>query len=531
MSAPSWDVPVELSAAEKSIATELKRTGKLFAFLRRHRHEIIDPEFESELRGMYREHDAGKAPLPPAMLAMVVVMQAYTGVSDAEAVERARFDGRWQLVLGTLGAAERAYSQGALCAFRERMILHDMDRRLLERTIEFARKTKGFDGKKLPTTLRLAVDSRPLAGAGRVEDAFNLLGRAGRQLLICAALLSGTTPDRLAKRLKVEVLTASSIKAGLDVDWTDAEQRADALRTLLSALDSLEGWVRQRFENEVAQSPLVEHLEAIDRLREQNVDPEPPDGGGPTLRDGVASDRIISLADRQMRHGRKSTSKTIDGYKAHLATSLDEGLVLAAAVLPANRPESEGLDAMRADLARVLDLTELTELHIDRGYTNAALTKELTTQGTELVSKPRPLGGIPGFFNKRDFKVDLRSKTVTCPAGQARSFVFDRKFSFSAPTCRSCPLRAKCTPATEGRPRSFVVPSDELQQRRLQRLQATRKGRGHLRERISIEHTLAHHARAQGTRARYLGQRSNVFDSRRGGALLNIEEASRAIAA
>jgi hypothetical protein len=69
---------------------------------------------------------------------------------------------RWQLVLGRLGATEPAFSQGALHDFRHRLIRHDMDRRLLERTVELARKTKGFDWKKLPQTLRVAIDSAPL---------------------------------------------------------------------------------------------------------------------------------------------------------------------------------------------------------------------------------------------------------------------------------------------------------------------------------------------------------------------------------
>jgi len=531
MSAPKWDVAIALSKAEEKIASELKRTGKLFAFLRRHRHEIIDAKFEEELRGMYREHDAGKEPLPPAMLALVVLLQAYAGVSDAEAVERARFDGRWQLVLGVLGTQERSFSQGALCAFRRRMIEHEMDRRLLERTVAFARATKGFDSKKLPASLRLAVDSRPLAGAGRVEDAVNLLGRAGRQLLLCAALLSETEPDRLAKRLGVELLVASSIKAGLDVDWGDDEQRRDALRELLSVLDSLEGWVRERFGSQAEQPPLSTHLEVVARLREQNIEPEPPDGGGTEIRDGVAPDRTISLGDPAMRHGRKSKSKTINGYKAHVATSLDDALVLAAAVLPANRPESEGLDHMREDLTRVIDLGSVTELHVDRGYTNSALTRELTAGGTKLVSKPRPLGGKPGFFNRRDFKIDLRSKTATCPAGQTVRFIPGTTASFDADVCGQCPLRAECTSAKEGRARTITVPVDEPQQRQLRKLQSTRTGRARLRQRVAIEHTLAHHARAQGTRARYIGQRSNVFDSRRSGSLLNIEEASRRSAA
>jgi hypothetical protein len=491
----------------------------------------MSASFEDELCAMYRDSGAGKEPLPPAMLAMVLVMQAYTGVSDAEAVERARFDARWQLVLGVLGAQTRPFSQGALCAFRDRLIAHDMDRRLLERTAEFARSSRGFDSKKLPKVLRLAVDSRPLAGAGRVEDSVNLLARAGRQLLVCGAMLARIDLDELAKRLKVELFLASSIKAALDVDWTDDEQRSEALRALLAALDTVERWVRKRFGAEAEKSPLVEHLEMVARLRAQDIDPEPPDGGGPGIRDGVAAERVISLGDVEMRHGRKSKSRTVNGYKAHVATAMDDNLVLAASVLPANRPESEGLDAMRGDLGRVLEFKAIKELHVDRAYVRAALAVELAAAGVEVVSKPRPSAGKPGLFHKKDFKIDLRAKTATCPGDQTVRFVLGQAMKFDGATCGQCRLRPRCTEAAEGRGRTLTVPVDEAQQRRLRKLVSTANGRQRLRQRVAIEHTLSHHARAQGTRARYLGQRRNTFDSRRAGALLNLEEAQRALAA
>jgi hypothetical protein len=54
---------------------------------------------------------------------MVLLLQAYTGVSDAGAVEMTVVDARWQMVLDVLGAEEPAFSQGALPAFRERLTL------------------------------------------------------------------------------------------------------------------------------------------------------------------------------------------------------------------------------------------------------------------------------------------------------------------------------------------------------------------------------------------------------------------------
>ena len=51
--------------------------------------------------------------------------------------------------------------------------------------------------------------------------------------------------------------------------------------------------------------------------------------GQPVLRQGVAKDRRISVADADMRHGRKSASRLIDGYKRHVMHDLDSALVRA----------------------------------------------------------------------------------------------------------------------------------------------------------------------------------------------------------
>lgn len=155
-----WNPKQETTRQEDSLLKRLHRTRKLFGFLRRHRHELFDDGFQAELESAYRNTGAGTEPVPPALLAMVVLLQSYLGTSDAEAVELTVVDLRWQMVLGCLGAAEPPFSQGALVAFRERLIAADMDRRLLERTVELARTTKEFDWKKLPKALRVAITRR-----------------------------------------------------------------------------------------------------------------------------------------------------------------------------------------------------------------------------------------------------------------------------------------------------------------------------------------------------------------------------------
>jgi hypothetical protein len=525
MSAPRWAPPIALSKRETLVMSTVARTKKLFGFLREHRHELFDEAFQTELEGMYRESGEGRTPVPPALMAMALLLQGYTGASDAETVHLTMVDARWQMVLDHHDSETRAFSQGALVAFRERLIKHDMDRRLLERTVELAREKGTFDFKKLPHTLRVAVDSRPLVGAGRVEDTFNLLGRAGRILLKSAAKLAAVDPAALARDVGAEPLLASSIKRGLDVaDWGDANQRDEALGRLLSMLDALEVWVRESFEAEAEQPPLSEQLELIETLREQNIDPEPPDNGGRRVLDGVAPDRITSLSDPSQRHGRKSTSKTFVGYKSHLATELEHGLVLAAAITPANRPEAEGLDLMRDDLFRMAN-DNISELHVDRAYVHAAYAVELRGQGVLFFSKPRSIKGSGGLFDKTDFKFNWRSKTARCPADQVVDIRVGAVARFDADTCNACPLRKKCTSSRRGR--TISIPADEHLQRKLRKLSATRSGRAKQRERVGIEHRLAHHAQKQGRKARFRGLPKNLLDARRHAAIINLEVIDR----
>ena len=46
--------------------------------------------------------------------------------------------------------------------------------------------------------------------------------------------------------------------------------------------------------------------------------------GVPKLIKGVAKDRRISIEDPDMRHGRKSRSQKIDGYKRHILKDLQD---------------------------------------------------------------------------------------------------------------------------------------------------------------------------------------------------------------
>lgn len=519
-----WSPPEELSDAEERIAKRLKRTGKLFLFLRRYRRKLFDDAFQDELMAMYAEHPRGTPPKAPALLAMVMLLQAYQGASDASAVENAVFDRRWQMVLDCLGEERPPFSQGVLSQFRRRLVEHDMDRRLLERTVELARSTGRFGHAKQ----RVALDSAPLAGAGRVEDTFNLIGRALDGVVACAAGLTGRKPEEVRRLAGTRLLGKQSIKGALDVDWDDQHQTRDALKRLMSDVSALKAWVAEHLAQESKEPPLITALELLDRVIGQDIEPDPNNPGAHRIITGTAKDRLISVRDRAMRHGRKSSSRVINGFKNHIAVDLDTGLTLAVSVRPANEREHQVEEHIRADVERH---GPVAEMHIDRGYLSSDWASELHAEGIPVFSKPW-VNKRSERFTKADFTYDFERMVAKCPAGQTTTInrsAPDKpaNLSFSVRHCRTCPLRDQCIPAEYDRGRAITLHEQEPLLQSLRDLKATPEGRKTLRQRVVVEHRLAHHVRRQGNRARYVGLRKNTLDSRRVAAVENLHCAQR----
>jgi hypothetical protein len=62
---------------------------------------------------------------------------------------------------------------------------------------------------------------------------------------------------------------------------------------------------------------MQEAMAAIDQIIAQDTEPD-PDGspGGRRIAPRVTHDRRISIEDKDMRHGRKSSAKTFSGFRA-----------------------------------------------------------------------------------------------------------------------------------------------------------------------------------------------------------------------
>ena len=315
----------------------------------------------------------------------------------------------------------------------------------------------------------------------------------------------------------------SSLKAALDLDWGAPTAREKALGLVLEEVERWKCWLEQQSQLSAHEPPMQEMMETIAHLVAQDTEPDPEGGpGGRRLKQHVTPDRRISIEDKAMRHGRKSSAKTFNGFKEHFAVDLDSKVTREVVVRPANEPEHEAVELLAEELERS---PGLLQLDIDLGYMGSPRIAQWAEQGVYIIARPWPQVGP--LFTKNDFTLDFAGRQVTCPGGQTVPMVPGKPAQFLATACDACALRAQCTKATYGQGRSVNIREDEQFQQKLRAKMKTQRGRASLRQRTAVEHAIAHQLAHQGRRARYKGLRKNQFDGRRHAAVSNLQIAAR----
>ncbi len=446
----------------------------------------------------------GRPSIPPSLLMKAVLCQIRDDVSDREAARRAAKDLDWKRALG-IDAQDIPFHHTTLSVFRSRLLVNDADGVVLRRTLERAVVAGLF--KKRVTAI---ADSTGVMGAAAVADTYELLRSAIAKVVVAAG-----GPERLGKRLRKEA--GRCVRGKADIDWADAgARRAELTCLVVTARDVLrvtEG-----------RDDLAEARDLLSRIVDQDID-EGPDGSG--IRQGVARDRVISTVDPEMRHGRKSASQRIDGYKAHVLTDHDSELILGIEATPANAPDGPEAAPLVRD-ARAMGVP-VREVLGDTAYGDGDTRESVEAEGATVVAKTQPPAPT-GKFPKTDFFIDADVLEATCPAGEVTTDVrwtIDHKrrrvpiLQFSAQQCGPCPIRSECTTNPDGRSVTINFHEARLQAARAEQRRPATKRR--LRRRALIERKLAELKRHGLGKARYRGERKVLLQLRLTAAFVNIK--------
>jgi hypothetical protein len=131
---------------------------------------------------------------------------------------------------------------------------------------------------------------------------------------------------------------------------------------------------------------------------------------------GTASDRIISITEPEMRHGRKSKAQRFDGFKVVVSTEKSSELILDIA--DATASGSDG-----AHLMPTIERTEAeAEVTVERviadGAYGSGKNRAACAERDEPIDLVSPLAKPSDpDVHKSAFQIDLETQTLTCPQG------------------------------------------------------------------------------------------------------------------
>jgi transposase len=469
--------------------------------------------------------DNGRPSVPPSLLAVALVLQTYDGVSDDEAKQRADYDLRWKVALGVELDA-RPFAKSTLQEFRAQLIVHEEQATIFRTSLELAKRQGKFrtkSGEKRKLTV--ALDTTSILGRGAVKDTYNLLGDG---IVKLARVLAKLSAQALAGWAEAQgygrYVGQTSLKGAAEIDWSDATERRRLLGAIVADAERLLEQARMaRTEldaGSAAETTLLEAAGLLSRVLVQDVERRED---GPALKQGVAKDRLVSVHDPELRHGRKSASKRFDGHKAAVAVDTDEPIITAVAVLAGDAPDAEG----------ALDLIEQTEANTgcavdqtmgDCAYGSGETRQAFAEAGRTIIAKV-PGSTNQGCFPKTAFVLDLEASSATCPAGQTTQDFKPTpagggQFRFAAAVCAACPLRAPCVRGVGGRTVALHPQERLLQAARA--FQASPAFQEYRRRRQVVEHRIARLVQLGIRQARDVGRAKTAFQLLMAAAVANL---------
>ena len=476
--------------------------------------------------------DNGRRSVPPSVLATALLLQAHDGVSDAEATARARYDVRWKVALG-VAIEETPFAKSTLQLFRAQLILHDQAQTVFLRSLAYAREKGYLKGRRM----KVALDTTSILGRGAVKDTYNLLADGIKKLAkTLARRVEQVRPEVWAEEQGLGRYFGSSIKGQAEIDWDDEDARRQFLQGIVQDADRLLAVAREAVQG------LPEGSEQAERIREAAgllvqllwQDIERQEDGGPGLKRGVAKNRIVSVHDPDMRHGRKSSSKRFDGHKLAIVVETESQVITAVEVLPGNAPDRE----------KALELVEESEQNTgmeveeaigDCAYGDGMTRQQFEEAGRKLVAKVAPRRNGKQF-SKDDFEIDLGATTCRCRAGQVTAKLVSsgryrgqdgqyrsgRAFQFPGEVCDTCELRPQCTTAGPGKGRTVALHPQERLLQEARALQNSPRFREYNEKRQVAEHRLARLVQLGVRQARYFGRRKTLFQVRIAATVANL---------
>jgi transposase len=386
----------------------------------------------------------GRRSIAPRVMATVMVLQRFEGLSDSDAVDRLHFDLRYKWASG-LPYDAPSFDSTLLVDMRARLRNSATPDRIFEKVLDVAKKANLVGKKRI-------VDSTALYDAVATQDTVTLVRSA---IVGVLRVVDAEAALRLRGLLKRDDPYDKSGKPSCA--WDDKKAREELVDTLTrdaqAILLALDG---QALAPDVKKATTL-----LATVVGQDIE-EGADGIFRIVR-GVAPDRVISTVDPEARHGHKTAARGFDGYKGHIAVDAESEIITATEVTAGNVGDASAAEVLLADvLATGAEASPSEpkndeakpEVYGDSSYGTADLVEKLETAGIEPNVKVQPPSAREGMFSQDDFDIDTKASNVGCPAGvrvSLRVLTDGSSIANFGASCGECPQRSLCTSSKSGR--------------------------------------------------------------------------------
>lgn len=475
-----------------------------------------------ELRELVDSSEGAPTRCVLSKLAMMLLQFRYD-LSERELLRRCQRDLGFRYALG-LEPRQKPPSARTYRRFRDDVTKVKGEDYLMRLSLRVAVAEGLLDDAELQ-----AVDSTNTNCRGAVIDTYNLVATGIRQVIREVACCLGIRAEELARRWDLSRYMARSVKGAAEIDWSDKKQRNALLTQEIRDADRVAERVGELQQQMGVPQEVERAADLLTQVARQDV--EQLEDGTFRIAKGTVSGRIISITDPEARHGRKSASKTISGFKTHVAGTLESQFVTGIAITDAATHDAQPTQKLIAQTET--NGVKPVELVGDNAYGAGANIRASNALGVEMHTKPaRPSSrsAIP----KQDFDIDLEQMKVTCPAGQSTetySLVKHDKgedrvpaFHFAEDDCQACELKGTCCAATATGGHRIIRLSPfepELQQNRA--FAQTPRGREVLRSRSAVERLISHLVRMGMRHARFFTMKRLQFQAFMVGAAYNMQ--------
>jgi IS5 family transposase len=443
-------------------------------------NQVIDFSFVNEACSDLYSLKTGRPVInTPERMFRSAIVQYLNDFSDRQMEHFARFDIITKWFIG-IPIEDRSYDHSALGDFRDRLGEKRWKKLffMILKQIEDAGLAKGNQ----------SVDATHVIANIAIPGTIGLIRQGIKAVMEEIQTVDQKLFEELGgkktanKKEKLHTLKPEEKKTKL----VEVVEEARAIRAKVEKLDS---------------SSVKQKIEQLNQILNENIEEE---NGKVQKKKEHVENKLVSLVDKDARHGAKSDSKPFTGYKANIMKS-DDGFVTNIIGTAGNSYDGNVLVPLVDE--KTENSSKPLKIRGDTHFGSAENRFQMSQRGITVVAPIREDFNPTGLLSQDKFILDKTG--ITCPAGN-RTMIsnYNKKegtttFYFKKEFCSLCSLKDQCTKQegrtiTIGKHYELVMEAKEYNK--------TQDFKDDMKERAHIEPKNAEMKRFHGmARARYWG--------------------------